>query len=67
MLYAHDARASARPASLMAPPVVVLSIQSRIGNAMYERLLVSHYFFGAVVLLGVLIAERLSIAHRARS
>jgi hypothetical protein len=46
--------------ALMAPPVLVLSVQSRIGNALYERLLVSHYFAGAVVLLGVLIAERLS-------
>ena len=33
---------------LIAPPVVVLSVQSRIGNALYERLLISHYFAGAV-------------------
>jgi hypothetical protein len=46
---------------LMAPPVVVLSIQSRIGNALYERVLVSHYFFGALLLLGVLIAERSTV------
>ncbi len=47
---------------LIAPPVVVLSVQSRIGNALYERLLVSHYFAGAVVLLSVLMAERQRIA-----
>ena len=51
---------------LMAPPVLVLSIQSRIGNALYERVLVSHYFFGALLLLGVLIAERstVTLEHR---
>ena len=47
---------------LIAPPVVVLSVQSRIGNALYERLLVSHYFAGAVVMLAVLITQRLRIA-----
>jgi Glycosyltransferase family 87 len=47
---------------LMAPPVVVLSVPSRIGNALYERLLVSHYFAGALLLLAVLIAERQRIA-----
>jgi hypothetical protein len=47
---------------LIAPPVVVLSVQSRIGNALYERLLISHYFAGAVVMLAVLIAERRRIA-----
>ena len=47
---------------LIAPPVVVLSIQNRIGNALYERLLISHYFAGAVVMLAVLIAQRLRIA-----
>ncbi|HET6955093.1 MAG TPA: glycosyltransferase family 87 protein [Vicinamibacterales bacterium] len=47
---------------LIAPPVVVLSVQSRIGNALYERLLVSHYFAGAVVLLAVLMAERQRIS-----
>jgi hypothetical protein len=47
---------------LIAPPVIVLSVQNRIGNALYERLLVSHYFAGAVVLLAVLIAERQRIA-----
>ena len=46
---------------LMAPPVVVLSIQNRIGNALYERVLISHYFFGALLLLGVLIAERSTV------
>lgn len=47
---------------LIAPPVVELIIQNRIGNALWERLLISHYFAGAVVLLAVLIAERLRIA-----
>ena len=46
---------------LMAPPVVVLSVQNRIGNALYERVLISHYFFGALLLLGVLIAQRLTV------
>jgi hypothetical protein len=47
---------------LISPPVVVLSIQNRIGNALYERLLISHYFAGAVAMLAVLIAERQRIA-----
>jgi hypothetical protein len=51
---------------LIAPPVVVLSIQSRIGNALYERVLVSHYFFGAVLLLGVLITERSTVTPGSR-
>jgi hypothetical protein len=49
--------------ALLAPPVVVVVIQNRIGSALYERLLISHYFAGAVVLLGLLIAERLKIAN----
>jgi len=48
---------------LIAPPVVELIIQNRIGNALWERLLISHYFAGAVVLLAVLIAERQRIAN----
>jgi alpha-1,2-mannosyltransferase len=48
--------------ALMAPPVVVLSVHNRIGSALYERLFISHYFAGAVVLLGVLIVERLRLA-----
>jgi hypothetical protein len=47
---------------LIAPPVEELIIQNRIGNALWERLLISHYFAGAVVLLAVLIAERQRIA-----
>jgi hypothetical protein len=43
--------------------VVVLSVQSRVGNALYERLLISHYFMGAFVLLCVLVAERLRVAN----
>jgi hypothetical protein len=50
--------------ALMAPPVLVLDVRSRIGNALYERILVSHYFLGGVVLLAVLIAERLEVTHR---
>ena len=50
--------------ALMAPPVLVLDVRSRIGNALYERILVSHYFLGGVVLLAVLIAERLEATHR---
>ena len=48
--------------ALIAPPVVVLSVHHRIGNALYERLVISHYFAGSVAMLGVLIAERLRIA-----
>jgi alpha-1,2-mannosyltransferase len=47
--------------ALIAPPVVVLNVHSRIASALYERLLISHYFAGAVILLGVLVAERLRI------
>jgi hypothetical protein len=47
---------------LISPPVVVLALQGRIANALYERVLVSHYFFGGVVLLGVLIASRAAIS-----
>ncbi|MGH9144008.1 MAG: glycosyltransferase 87 family protein [Vicinamibacterales bacterium] len=43
-------------------PALVLSLQSRVGKALYERLLVSHYVAGAVILLGVLVGERLKIA-----
>jgi hypothetical protein len=49
--------------ALMAPPVLVLDVRSRIGNALYERILVSHYFLGGVVLLAVLIAERLRVTN----
>src|SRR6185295_9569563 len=48
--------------ALIAPPVVVLSVQNRIGNALYERVLISHYFAGAVLLLAILIAERMRLA-----
>ncbi len=48
---------------LIAPPVVELIIQNRIGNALWERLLISHYFAGAVVMLAVLIGERQRIAN----
>jgi hypothetical protein len=40
---------------LMAPPVVVAGVTGRISSALYERILVSHYFFGGVLRLGVLI------------
>ncbi len=45
---------------LMAPPVVVAGVTGRISSALYERILVSHCFFGGVLLLGVLIGVRLS-------
>jgi Glycosyltransferase family 87 len=50
--------------TLIAPPVVVLGLAGRIGNALYERILISHYFFGGVLLLGVLIGVRVSAAGR---
>lgn len=53
--------------ALIAPPVVIVSVQSRIGNALYERVLISHYFAGSVVLLGLLIAQRSRIANAAAS
>ncbi len=49
---------------LISLPVVVLSFQGRISNALYERLLISHYFYGGVVLLGLLIGERIGAANR---
>jgi alpha-1,2-mannosyltransferase len=47
---------------LIAPPVVVLSVAGRIGNALYDRVLVSHYFFGGVLLLAMLIRLRVGAA-----
>jgi hypothetical protein len=49
---------------LISPPVVLLSLQGRISNALYERILVSHYFWGGVVLLLVLIGARTRRAAR---
>jgi hypothetical protein len=43
---------------LIAPPVVVLAVPGRISNALYDRVLISHYFFGGVLLLGVLLGVR---------
>ncbi len=59
--------AAARPvfaaaAWLISLPVVVFGVEGRIANALYERLLVSHFFAGGVLLLGLLIAARLAIA-----
>lgn len=44
---------------LMSLPVVTFGFQGRIANAVYERLLVSHFFFGGLLLLGLLMAARL--------
>lgn len=49
---------------LMSLPVVAFGLQGRIANAVYERLLVSHYFFGGLLLLGVLAAARLLAARQ---
>ena len=46
-------------AALMSLPVVFFGFQGRIANAVYERLLVSHFFFGGLLLLGLLLAVRL--------
>lgn len=47
---------------LISPPVVLLPLAGRIPAALYSRVLVSHYFYGGVLLLGVLIAVRLKVA-----
>jgi hypothetical protein len=44
--------------------VVVLAVAGRVGNALYERILISHYFFGGVLFLGVLIGVRVGAAGR---
>jgi hypothetical protein len=51
---------------LIAPPVVVLAVPGRIGNALYERVLISHYFFGGVLLLGILLGVRVARPHAGR-
>lgn len=43
---------------LMSLPVVAFGLQGRMANALYERLLVSHYFFGGLLLLVVLGSAR---------
>lgn len=51
---------------LISLPVVVFGLQGRLANALYERLLISHFFAGGVVLLALLIAARLAIANLER-
>jgi hypothetical protein len=48
---------------LIAPPVVVAGVTGRISSALYERILISHYFFGGLLLLGVLIRVRGRLPH----
>lgn len=47
---------------LVSAPVVVPLFSGRIASALVERVLLSHYFYGTLILLGVLIAVRLSTA-----
>jgi len=47
---------------LISPPVVLLPFSGRIPAALYSRVLLSHYFYGGLLLLGVLIAARLRVA-----
>jgi hypothetical protein len=51
---------------LIALPVVVLAVPGRIGSALYDRVLISHYFFGGVLLLGVLLVVRIAEPHSQR-
>ena len=47
---------------LVSAPVVVPLFSGRIASALVERVLLSHYFYGTLILLGALIAVRLSTA-----
>jgi Glycosyltransferase family 87 len=51
---------------LIALPVVVLAVPGRISSALYDRVLISHYFFGGVLLLGVLLGVRIVEPHSQR-
>ncbi len=51
---------------LISLPVVVFGVEGRLANALYERLLVSHYFVGGVLLLALLVQARLTIDARDR-
>ena len=45
-------------ALLMSLPVVILPVPGRIPSALYDRVAVSHYFYGGLVLLAALAAVR---------
>lgn len=49
-------------ALLLSPPVLLVK-----GETRWSRFLVSHYFFGGLLLLGVLMAARMRMAHRPRT
>lgn len=51
---------------LISLPVVMFGLQGRLANALYERILVSHFFAGGVLILALLIAARLAIASHDR-
>ncbi|MEP6593887.1 MAG: hypothetical protein ABJC51_09350, partial [Acidobacteriota bacterium] len=51
---------------LISLPVVVFGVEGWLANAPYERLLVSHYFVGGVLLLVLLVQARLTIGARDR-
>lgn len=51
---------------LISLPVITPELPNSIFKFVYSRLLVSHYFFGGVLLLGVLLATRWQSAKRAR-
>jgi len=50
--------AIAAAALLISLPVVILPIPGRIPSALYDRIVVSHYFYGGVVLLAALTLVR---------
>lgn len=43
---------------LISPPAFTASVTNSIISVLYSRVLISHYFFGGVLLLGVLLAAR---------
>lgn len=44
---------------LISFPVITANISNLLIKNLYSRLLISHYFFGGVLLLGILLAARL--------
>ena len=61
LVAAHRPLAAALAAAvvLISPPVVLVSVPGRIPSALYSRVAISHYFYGGVLLLGILLVVRL--------
>jgi hypothetical protein len=58
------AAAVAAAALLISWPVVVLPMPGRIPSALYDRVFVSHYFYGGLVLLAALALVRAMLDDR---